>query len=81
MIEPTSLDSPVTNFVNKGGGFHHLCFEVKDINKEISDLEKKGAKLIVKPVKGFEDRIVAFVMLPMKNTKCNLIEIAEEKNS
>ena len=81
LIEPTSLDSPVTNFVNKGGGFHHLCFEVKDINKEISDLEKKGAKLIVKPVKGFEDRIVAFVMLPMKNTKCNLIEIAEEKNS
>ena len=79
LIEPTSSDSPVTNFVSKGGGFHHLCFEVKDINKEISDLEKKGAKIIVKPVKGFEDRIVAFVMLTMKNTKCNLIELAEEK--
>ncbi len=79
LIEPASSDSPVTNFVNKGGGFHHLCFEVKDINKEISDLEKKGAKIIVKPVKGFEDRVVAFVMLTMKNTKCNLIELAEEK--
>ena len=79
LIEPASSNSPITNFVNKGGGFHHLCFEVKDINKEISDLEKKGAKIIVKPVKGFEDRLIAFVMLTMKNTKCNLIEFAEEK--
>lgn len=79
LIEPASSNSPITNFVSKGGGFHHLCFEVKDINKEISDLEKKGAKIIVKPIKGFEDRLIAFVMLTMKNTKCNLIELAEEK--
>lgn len=79
LIEPASTDSPVINFVNKGGGFHHLCFEVKDIHKELSILKEKGAKIIVEPVKGFEDRIVAFVMLTMKNTKCNLIELAEEK--
>ena len=81
LIEPASPDSPVINFVNKGGGFHHLCFEVKDIHKELDILKEKGAKIIVEPVKGFEDRIVAFVMLTMKNTKCNLIELAEEKNS
>jgi len=80
LIEPASPDSPVINFVNKGGGFHHLCFEVKDIHKELDILKEKGAKIIVEPVKGFEDRIVAFVMLTMKNTKCNLIELAEEKN-
>lgn len=79
LIEPVSSDSPIINFASKGGGFHHLCFEVKDINKEIYELEKKGAKVIVKPVKGFEDRLIAFVMLTMKNTKCNLIELAEEK--
>jgi methylmalonyl-CoA/ethylmalonyl-CoA epimerase len=79
LIEPASLDSPVINFINKGGGFHHLCFEVKDIHKELDILKKKGAKIIVEPVKGFEDRIVAFVMLTMKNTKCNLIELAEER--
>ncbi len=79
LIEPASPDSPVINFVNKGGGFHHLCFEVKDIHKELDTLKEKGAKVIVEPVKGFEDRIVAFVMLTMKNTKCNLIELAEEK--
>ena len=80
LIEPASPDSPVINFVNKGGGFHHLCFEVKDIHKELDILKEKGAKIVVEPVKGFEDRIVAFVMLTMKNTKCNLIELAEEKN-
>jgi methylmalonyl-CoA/ethylmalonyl-CoA epimerase len=81
LIEPASPDSPVINFVNKGGGFHHLCFEVKDIHKELDVLKEKGAKIIVEPVKGFEDRIVAFVMLTMKNTKCNLIELAEEKKN
>jgi|TARA_B110001454_G_C12669739_1_gene413211 methylmalonyl-CoA/ethylmalonyl-CoA epimerase len=81
LIEPASPDSPVINFVNKGGGFHHLCFEVKDIHKELDILKEKGAKIIVEPVKGFEDRIVAFVMLTMKNTKCNLIELAEEKKN
>lgn len=79
LIEPASPDSTIINFVNKGGGFHHLCFEVKDIHKELDNLKEKGAKVIVEPVKGFEDRIVAFVMLTMKNTKCNLIELAEEK--
>ena len=81
LIEPASPDSPVINFVNKGGGFHHLCFEVKDIHKELDILKEKGAKIVVEPVKGFEDRIVAFVMLTMKNTKCDLIELAEDKKN
>lgn len=79
LIEPVNDTSPVTNFLNKGGGFHHMCFEVADIHKEIEEMEKKDARIIVKPVKGFEDRLIAFVLLNMKNTKCNLIEFAEEK--
>jgi len=79
LIEPASDDSPITNFLNKGGGFHHLCFEVKDIRKEVKEMEKKGARVVVEPVLGFENRLIAFVLLNMKNTKCNLIEFAEEK--
>jgi len=79
LIEPAANDSPVSNFVDKGGGFHHLCFEVKDIQKNLEELENKGARVVVKPVLGFENRLIAFVLLNMKNTKCNLIEIAEEK--
>lgn len=80
LIESTEQNSPVSNFLSsKGGGFHHLCFEVKNIHREVEEFEKKGARVIVKPVKGFEDRLIAFVLLSMKNTKCNLIELAEEK--
>jgi methylmalonyl-CoA/ethylmalonyl-CoA epimerase len=80
LIEPASNDSPVTSFLNKnGGGFHHLCFEVDNIHNIVDEMEKKGARVVVKPVTGFENRLIAFVMLNVKNTKCNLIEFAEAK--
>ncbi|MGI0004064.1 MAG: VOC family protein, partial [Candidatus Nitrosotenuis sp.] len=73
LIEPASDDSPIATFLSKGGGFHHLCFEVNDIHKEIKEMEKNGARVVVEPVLGFENRLIAFVLLNMKNTKCNLI--------
>ena len=81
LIEPADPDSPITSFVKEGAGFHHLCFEVDDIQQEIDKMVKNGARLIVAPVKGFENRITAFLMLNMKKTKCNLIELAEVKNN
>ena len=42
-------------------------------------MKKNGAHVIVDIVNGFEDRLIAFVMLDMKNTNCNLIELAEKK--
>ena len=79
LIEPAEENSPISNFLKKGGGIHHLCFEVKNIQKEIDKIVQNGGRLIVKPVQGFENRLIAFVMLNMKNTNCNLIELAEEK--
>ena len=78
-IEPASDDSPVSEFVKAGGGYHHICFEVKDIHKELQNLKNRGARVIVEPILGFENRLIAFVFLNMKNTKCHLIELAEEK--
>ncbi len=79
LIEPAQENSPISNFIKKGGGFHHLCFEVDDIHLELEKMEKNGAHIIVDVVKGFEDRLTAFVMLDMKNTNCNLIELAEKR--
>ena len=79
LIEPADSDSPITSFVKEGGGFHHLCFEVDNIQQEIDKMVKNGARLVVAPVKGFEDRLIAFLMLNMKKTKCNLIELVEAK--
>ena len=79
LIEPIENNSPVKNFSDLGGGFHHLCFEVENIFEEIEKMKKKGARVIVEPTKGFEDRLITFVLLNMKNTNCNLIEFVEQK--
>ena len=79
LIEPLENDSPVKNFSESGGGFHHLCFEVENIFDEVERMKQSGARVIVEPIKGFEDRLIAFVFLNMKNTNCNLIELAEKK--
>ena len=80
LIEPTDKNSPVKNFSESGGGFHHLCFEVNNIVETLTHLKESGARVIVEPTKGFENRLIAFVLLNMKNTNCNLIELAEKKN-
>ena len=79
LIEPIENDSPVKRIADSGGGFHHLCFEVEDIFVELEKMKKSGARVIVEPVKGFEGRLIAFVLLDMKYTNCNLIELAEMK--
>ena len=79
LIEPAEENSPISNFIKKGGGFHHLCFEVDDIHLELEKMKKNGAHIVVDVVKGFEERLIAFVMLDMKNTNCDLIELAEKK--
>ena len=79
LIQPIENDSPVKKFSESGGGFHHLCFEVENIFEEVERMKKSGARVIVEPTKGFDDRLIAFVLLNMKNTNCNLIEFAERK--
>lgn len=79
LIEPTSHDSPIAEFASKGGGIHHLCFEVSDIRKELDLLTKKGATILVEPVKGFDERLIAFVDLNTKNIRCGLIEFLETR--
>ena len=79
LIEPIENNSPVRKFSESGGGFHHLCFEVENIFEEIEKMKINGARVIVEPTNGFEDRLIAFVLLNMKNTNCNLIEFAERK--
>ena len=79
LIEPIDNISPVKKFSELGGGFHHLCFEVENIFDELEKMKENGGRVIVKPTKGFEDRLIAFILLNMKNTNCNLIELAEKK--
>ena len=50
LLEPVSDDSPISNFLQKrGGGLHHLCFEVDDIEKTTHELNAKGFRMVVPP--------------------------------
>jgi len=50
VLEPLGETSVVSNFLKKtGGGLHHLCFEVDDIEKASEELEKMGFKMVSSP--------------------------------
>jgi methylmalonyl-CoA/ethylmalonyl-CoA epimerase len=60
-IEPAGTDSPVTQFLAKTrGGYHHVAFEVADIEESIKEFEAARAVVVCRPVVGFEGRRVAF---------------------
>ena len=63
LIQPTRADDPLgfTTFINdKGEGFHHIAYEVQDIEKTLDMLREKKVKLIdEKPKKG-ADGMIAF---------------------
>ena len=61
-IEPSTADSPVTQFLAKTrGGYHHVAFEVADIDATVRDFEASRALVVCRPVVGFEGRRVAFL--------------------
>ena len=78
-IEPINAESPVKKALEKGGGFNHICFEVDNLSEKINEIVEKGGRLIVSPVEGFEGRQIAFVLLNMKKTNLNLVELVEIK--
>jgi len=76
-IEPINDESPIKKALEKGGGFNHICFEVDNLLEKINEIVEKGGRLIVSPVEGFEGRQIAFVLLNMKKTNLNLVELVQ----
>jgi methylmalonyl-CoA/ethylmalonyl-CoA epimerase len=35
LVEPNGAESPASRFLKRGGGLHHLCYEVKDLDARI----------------------------------------------
>lgn len=76
LVQPTSNDTGLAKFLNeKGGGIHHLCFEVDDIDGMLSDLKAKGVRLINETPQVLPGRKMAFVH--PKSTGGVLIELYE----
>jgi methylmalonyl-CoA/ethylmalonyl-CoA epimerase len=79
LIEPLADNQSLVNFVNRGGGFHHLCFRVEDMDKQISELKEKGLLMLVPPQPGeaFNNHSIAF-MLAKYGTNIEIIDSDEK---
>lgn len=64
LIEPVVNNQSLLNFVNKGGGFHHICFKCSDMNQEMAELSQKGLITLVQPQEGeaFNNNKIAFLL-------------------
>lgn len=81
LLEATKPDSPIAKFLQKNGpGFHHVAFEVVDIETEIVRLRAAGFELIHKqPKDGADNKRIAF--LHPKSSGGLLVELCQEKNA
>jgi methylmalonyl-CoA/ethylmalonyl-CoA epimerase len=81
LLEATNEDSPIAKFLAKNGpGFHHVAFEVEDIEIEIKRLKTAGFQLIHEAAKdGADNKLIAF--LHPKSTGSLLVEICQEKSA
>ena len=63
LLEPTSDDSPVAKFLAKrGGGIHHVCFSVENIDAALVDLSRRGFRLIHREaLPGADGKRIAFL--------------------
>jgi len=76
LVRPTAEDTSVAKFLaERGGGMHHLCFEVNDIDAMMLQLKNKGVRLINETVVELPGRKMAFVH--PKSTGGVLVELYE----
>jgi methylmalonyl-CoA/ethylmalonyl-CoA epimerase len=63
LVEPLGGHSTVARFLEKGGGLHHLCFEVDSLEEQIARMKAEKAILLrhPKPAIAFEARRIAWM--------------------
>jgi methylmalonyl-CoA/ethylmalonyl-CoA epimerase len=68
LLEPDSEESPLRKFLAKGGGLHHICYEVDSLESQLTYCRSTGS-LIVKrpqPAAAFGGRRIAWVYTRQK---------------
>ncbi len=62
LVKPTSSETGVARFIaERGGGMHHLCFEVDNIEEMLATLKEKGIRLINESPLELPGRKMAFI--------------------
>lgn len=68
LVEPGGLESPVSRFLEQGGGLHHLCYEVEDMDRHLAFCKSTGTLVIRKPTPAaaFGGRYIAWALTQQK---------------
>ncbi|MEE9358822.1 methylmalonyl-CoA epimerase [Candidatus Vondammii sp. HM_W22] len=61
--QPLGEDSPIARFLEKnpGGGVHHVCYEVEDIETAAKQMKASGARVLGKTRIGAHNKPVLFL--------------------
>jgi methylmalonyl-CoA/ethylmalonyl-CoA epimerase len=64
LVEPTVGSSPVSRFLERGGGLHHLCYEVDDLEAALKLARTLGGLVVKQPLPAvaFKGRRIAWVV-------------------
>ena len=77
LLQPIGSEGVMAKFLEKRGeGFHHICYEVDDINAEIASIKATGLEILGDPKPGAEGMSV---FLHPKGTHGVLVELVEKK--
>jgi methylmalonyl-CoA/ethylmalonyl-CoA epimerase len=77
LVEPATDDSPVRRFLTeRGGGLHHVCYEVGDLEEQMAEMKARRCVIVrrPKPAVAFDGRRIAWMITPEKL----LIELLEK---
>jgi methylmalonyl-CoA/ethylmalonyl-CoA epimerase len=63
LVEPAGEDSPVSNFLKKRVGLHHVCYEVDDLESALREARAVGFVIVSAPAPAvaFGGRRIAWV--------------------
>jgi len=79
LLAPLGKQSPISRFLEKnpGGGIHHLCYEVPDVEVAASKLEQQGMRILGdgRPSIGAHGKPVIFIH--PKDAMGSLIELEQ----
>ena len=50
LVEPAGEKSPVLAFLKRGGGLHHLCYEVEELETQLQQSRAGGGLVVCPPV-------------------------------
>jgi methylmalonyl-CoA/ethylmalonyl-CoA epimerase len=63
LVEPASETSPVSNFLKKRGGLHHVCYEIDNLESALENARSAswGIAVTPAPAVAFDGRRIAWI--------------------